>query len=81
MHLAIWKNACCDLHKYILQFEKPLVSSLTGDRSGKPTYNQIFHPISGRLPPNSMSIELLQKYLLTQLSVSMCQMDIQYVIN
>ena len=76
---SIWKNACCDLHKYVLQFEKPLVSSLTGDRSAKPTYNQIFHPISGSLPLNSPVNWTFTKILAHAIvrfcvsNVSMCQ--------
>ena len=79
LHLAIWKPSFCDLYKYILQFEQPLVSSLTGGRGAKPTYNQTFHPISGSLPLNSpVNWSFTRSQQLSKCLVSVCLMVLQY---
>ena len=94
INLSIGKHTFCDLCNYIwqfenlhfvictntfLQFEQPLVSSLTGGRGAKPTYNQTFHPISGSLPLNSpVNWSFTRSQQLSKRSVSVCLMVLQY---
>ena len=79
VQFEIWKPLFCNLYKYILQFEQPLVSSLTGGRGAKPTYNQTFHPISGSLPLNSpVNWSFTRSQQLSKRSVSVCLMVLQY---